>query len=364
MNRVLMIILAILILATGSNSTDITAEQAQALETDKLIEHVPDQAKEYLEGISPSSSINFIETFKKIIVSVIHDSGSSWRNAVKTSSIIIAIVLMSSLISGFIQGKLQWIVSFVGVLSIATVCIGDLQTMIGLGQRTVDELSVFANMLLPTLAGTGIAAGSPIASNAIYAGTVLFLNLFISFFNRFLVPLMNCYTALSIADSIMEQRIYGDLKMLILKIQKKSLQIVMFVFSGYISLTGIVNGHADAITIKSAKMAISSFVPVVGGMLSDASETVILSAKMLRSSVGIFGLLAVGAIAIIPLLKIAIHYFVLQITQFISGALGEKKLIGFIDALSSAMGHMFAIVGCCGLMIFISCMCFMRVAAF
>ena len=47
----------------------------------------------------------------------------------------------------------------------------------------------------------------------------------------------------------------------------------LLLFVGWLTASGAIAGSADAAAVKTAKMAISRAVPVVGGILSDAAET-------------------------------------------------------------------------------------------
>lgn len=363
MKQILMIIIVVTALIIPVSSSDILQQQAQALDTDRLLDELPKDARKYMDDISPDSADDFFGNVKKIVTSALNDSSSAWKKALRSAAIILLSVIICSLVSNFfIEGKAQWAVLLAGALTIGTCCIGELQTMIGLGKTTVEELSVFSKLLLPVMAGAGTAAGSPISSNAIYTGSVLFLNILVSFISIVLVPLVYCHAALSLTDCALEQSSLGGLNKFIGKFIKKSLQIALFLFSCYLSLTGIVSGNADALTVKATKIAVSSVVPIVGGMISDASETVIISAKLLRNSVGIFGMLAVISIMIVPFIKIAVQYLVLQATALLSTAVGNTNLSGLIDSMASAMGYMLAMVGCCSLMTFIACICFMKVS--
>jgi stage III sporulation protein AE len=49
----------------------------------------------------------------------------------------------------------------------------------------------------------------------------------------------------------------------------------MLAFVGYLTVSGVIAGSADAVAIKAAKSRRLRMVPVVGGILSDAAETVL-----------------------------------------------------------------------------------------
>ena len=111
--------------------------------------------------------------------------------------------------------------------------------------------------------------------------------------------------------------------------------------------------------VKAAKLTISSTVPVVGSMIADASETLLVSAGLIRSGVGIFGMLGVLAVSIGPFLETGLGYLTMKCTAALSASVGEKQLSSLISALAGAMGLITALTGVCTVLVLISCVAFM-----
>ena len=138
------------------------------------------------------------------------------------------------------------------------------------------------------------------------------------------------------------------------------LKTILYIFTGYIGITGVVSGTADAAALKAAKLTISGVVPVVGGILSDASEAILVSAGTVKNAVGLYGLLAIAAIWIGPFLKIGIHYMLLRVTGILCSIFGGKNLSDLIQDFASAMGMLLGMTGAVCLMFLISLICFMK----
>jgi stage III sporulation protein AE len=136
--------------------------------------------------------------------------------------------------------------------------------------------------------------------------------------------------------------------------------MVVYIFTGYISVTGIVSGATDAMTLKATKLTISGVVPMVGNILSDASEAVLVSAGLMKNAVGIYGLLAMLAIGIGPFIQLGAQYLLLKVTAGISDMFGTKKIAAIIKDFSTAMGLMLAMTGALCLIFLISTICFMK----
>lgn len=136
--------------------------------------------------------------------------------------------------------------------------------------------------------------------------------------------------------------------------------MVLYIFTGYLGITGVITGTADAAAVKAAKLTISGVVPVVGGILSDASETVILSAGVMKNAVGMYGLLAVAAIWITPFLQIGAQFLLLKLTAVLCAVFGVKEASELIEDFSSAMGLLLGMTGTVSLLMLISTICFMK----
>ena len=116
-----------------------------------------------------------------------------------------------------------------------------------------------------------------------------------------------------------------------------SLKIVLYVFTGYISITGVISGTADATAVKATKIALSGVVPVVGSIIADASETLLVSAGTIKSAAGIYGLLAILSVSIGPFLRTGVHFLLLKATTAICGIFDTKRSVGLIKDFSEIM---------------------------
>ena len=109
------------------------------------------------------------------------------------------------------------------------------------------------------------------------------------------------------------------------------------------------SGSADGATVKVAKAAISGVVPVVGGILSEVSETVMAGAGMLKNTIGIFGMLAVLAACAYPFLQLGVQYLLYKLSAFLAAAVGPPGLSKLIGGLGGAFGLVLGMTGCGGI---------------
>jgi len=138
------------------------------------------------------------------------------------------------------------------------------------------------------------------------------------------------------------------------------LKTLLIIFTTYMSITGVITGATDIAALKAAKVTISSVVPVVGGILSDSSEAILVSAGLIKNAAGVYGILAVLAVCAGPFLQIGIHYLLLRITAVLCSFWGEKNQIGLIEDFSVALGLLLAMTGSVCLLLLVSIVCFLK----
>jgi stage III sporulation protein AE len=71
-------------------------------------------------------------------------------------------------------------------------------------------------------------------------------------------------------------------------------------------------------------------------------------------------MLAVLAICVVPVLRIAVQYLALKLTAALGGVLDDGTLAGLVESLASAMGMVLAMTASCALLLLICCVCAMK----
>lgn len=352
------ILLLLTLLCCGAQAAE-TEDEVLSAQAEALDLHSLEQAAEEYGGgqdVTPDTSLE--EGIQAIL-----DTGSDEvfgvvRKAVRSGVLLLAVVLLCALADGMkAAGQLGGgidVVSVAGALAVTAVAVADVNTLIGLGREALDNMNMFSKVLLPTITAAAAASGAPGGAAARQLATVLFSDVLMTLITRLLIPLVYAYVASSAAYAALGneglKRIGGVLKWVVTTV----LTSVLLLFVGYLTVSGVIAGTADAATVKAAKFAVSSVVPVVGGILSDAAETVLVSASVLRNTVGVFGMLTVLGICLVPFLQLGIHYLVYKLTAALTGTVSAGRVAGLIDSIGGAFGLVLGMTGACALLMLVS----------
>ena len=283
-------------------------------------------------------------------------AGGLLRAGLSTALKLMAVVLLCSMAGGVSQegeGGAQ-AVNIAGALAITALTMTDMAAMIGLGRETVGRMEALSGTLLPVMAVLTAATGGITAAAARQGATVLFSQLLITAMDRLLLPLIYAFVAVSCAHAAVGNPGLQKIAGLIRGAVSFLLTAMLLAFVGYLTATGAIAGSADAAAIKAAKLAISRAIPVVGGILADASESVLAGAGALRGTVGAAGLAVVLAICLAPFLRLGLQYLLYKLTGALCATVAQPRLSQLIDAIGSAFGLVLGMTGACALILLVS----------
>ena len=108
------------------------------------------------------------------------------------------------------------------------------------------------------------------------------------------------------------------------------------------------------------RTVISTVLPVVGGMISDASGAVLAAAGVIRSCAGAFGLITVCVLCAGPFAVLSVKMLILKAAAAVTDSMQSPRLSALFSGVGSAMGLLLGLLGCCGIMLFISMMAGMK----
>lgn len=279
------------------------------------------------------------------------------KRAVRSGGLLL-VVLMLCGVADTVQNSLGKqtvaVVPLAGALAVAVIAAADVDSLLGLGRNAIDSMTSFANVLLPTAAAVTAATGAIAGAAARQVAAILFCNLLVNLVDRLLVPLLYGYIALSVAHAALGNDGLKRMAVFLKWIVTTVLTVAMLAFVSYLSLSGVVAGGADAVTIKATKFTISSTIPVVGGILSDAAETILASAGILKGTVGVFGALTILGICLVPLLQMSVHYLMYKLVAALSAVFCTERTAGLVEKIGGAFGLLMGMTGACCLLLLIA----------
>ena len=326
--------------------------QTEAMETEDLRR----MGQAYLEDLELSPDTDLDGGLARLWETVRARTAGVVRGALTGGVLLLAVALLCSCIDPLWerQGTGFNAVHLAGALGIAALAGGDISTLTGLGREALSQMDEFSKVLLPVLTATAAAGGNPTGAAMRQVATLFAADLLLTVTDRLLLPMIYGFLALSLVGAVTGnpglKRVAALLKWTVVTV----LSVLLMAFVGYLLASRAIAGTVDAAAIKVARFAISGAVPVVGGILADASEAILAGAGILRNAVGVFGMLAVLAICITPFLQMGVHYLVYKAASALASVLADNTLAGLIRDIGSAFALLLGLTAAAALLLLCS----------
>lgn len=211
-------------------------------------------------------------------------------------------------------------------------------------KNTIENLIGFSYTLLPILMTLMMTTGNITSASAVQP-ILLFLITFIgNMITTFILPLILIGTALGIISKVSDRIQIDKLSKFFKNGVVWVLGIVLTIFVGVLSLEGNLTSSVDGITAKTAKVAVSNFIPVVGKILGDAVDTVIGCSNILKNAVGIVGVIVIIGICVTPIIKLTILMLAYYITSAVCQPIADDKIVSLLGQIGDTFKILLAIL--------------------
>ncbi len=304
--KVALILLIMLCLVTvvSAEETDVYKEQFSASGMDELNDDIPENAKDFLNDysidISDSGWANSLSS-ENAFLHIWNFIKSGAKAPLKAFGIILALIILSALISTAFKDSVNETVTFATVLAVSAALLSPIYLAITAAVQALRGCAAFMTAFIPVFAGVVAASGKTLTSASMSGILLLAANL-VTFISNFVVIPLTCgHLSLSIASSASPLLQNTNLANTVKKLSLWIMGFISTVFVGILGIQTAINGAADSLSLRTAKFIVGSTVPVAGGVLSEALSTVTASLSLLRSSVGIWGVL-ICALTFLPII--------------------------------------------------------------
>lgn len=316
-----------------------------------LEEAVPPEAAEILEaenidpdnggagGLSLENALGYLGSL------LLEQAAAPLRMLISLCGIILLCGLSAS-VSDNSSDRLSGLFTTVGVLAGAGMTVAAISEILSRTLELLSTASVFITTFIPIFAGILSVMGRTATASAVNTVTLAATQLFSQLAVNFLAPLCGAIMGLSITGAIHPQLNLSRLGELIKKIVVWGLSLLMTVFMSILSVQTFVSSSADSVIIRTAKFAVSSGVPIIGGTISDAVGTIHGSLALIKSSVGTYGLVAAAVIILPTLINVVCYRLSVTAAEAVSDVFGVKELSALLKSCGAVMSIIIAVIVC------------------
>ena len=152
-----------------------------------------------------------------------------------------------------------------------------------------------------------------------------------------LLPIAQVFFMLNILNGIESKFSFDSIAACFKKLIQITLGVFSAVFTGLLAIKGSLAASGDSVTVKGIKTLVGSTVPIVGSALGDSLTSVLGSISLIKSTVGIFGILVIALINVPVVLDLLLWHFAISFSAAVSGTLGLTSIKKMLDGIAATV---------------------------
>ncbi len=328
-------------LNTSSATTNYSKEYQSNISSDDLQQEIKDQLDgldldsldKILAGFSTGQLAlfggnSFLEKIEKLLSGDFDNGKSVWTNLLSIFldnllgllpiiSLIIAISLLGNMIQGLkpsSSGKsISSLIHFVTYGFIVVLVLSIVIKMISTTTGSILSIKAQMDAIFPLLLTFLTAIGGTVSSSVYQPAMALLSGVIINLFTYVLLPLFIFSIVFSIVSNLSNTVKLSKFTAFFDSTFKWLTGLIFTIFTAFLSIQGITAGSIDGISMKTAKYAIRSYVPLLGSYLSDGMGLILASSNLIKNAVGAAGLFMLLATILSPLIELIIFMLALKL---------------------------------------------------
>lgn len=284
--------------------------------------------------LSGKYSGGFLDTFNLLMNTL----GLSVKGFIPLLVTLVAVAVLFSIVngltSGFMSKSTVEIIHFVCYSAIIVLLMSEVSFLIADSVKAISNMSLFMEALFPIMLTLVTALGG-IATTATYSPMMTILTVGVTkIISSVVLPCFIATMALSIVGYISKDIKLDKLTKFFKSGGEIIISVVFGLFTTFITMNGISGAITDNLSIKAAKFAVASYVPILGGYLSDGLDLAVSSVMLVKNAIGVSGVIMMLTIVLSPIIKILVFSLGLKLVAGVIEPIGNKRMSEIIYSVS------------------------------
>jgi stage III sporulation protein AE len=298
----------------------------------------------FVDMIGQILSGKFFETYPDILSGVSALLGGIVFAVLPAVVLIVAITILCGF-AGTVKSADSGVASviyFVAYSAVVLTVSASVVDLISMAGDTLTAIKTQIDAVFPIIL-TLMAAGGGTASAGIYQSGAAVLSFGVmQIFSAVAMPLFIITFAFSVVSNIAPNTKLDKFVGFFSSLFKWIVGICFTVFLAFMAIQGITAGSFDSVSIRATKMTIGSYVPIVGGYISQGFDLVMASTVLIKNAVGLSGIFLLFGIVLAPVLKIIVFSLAIKLASAVSQPIADSRISDFLTSVTKSFSMLTA----------------------
>lgn len=303
--------------------------------------------------------------FTTILLSAI---GGSVADVLPLLITVIAIGILFSMLqgltSGFLTNQTKEIIYFVCFGAMIVLIMVQVSSLVSMTVKTIGGMQRLMQIAFPILL-TSITLLGGNGTSAAFRPMMSILTMSVTtLITKLILPIFIAIIVFCIVGNLTKKVKLDRLTKFLRSTANVVLGGAFGLFITFLTFQGLTGNLADSISVKTAKFAMQSYIPILGGYLSDGFDLVMASVVLVKNSFGFVVVLMLLSYLFLPVLKIVVFSLGLKLAGGIIEPIADERFGKMIYSVSKNLNLLAAAIAGVGFMFLITVMLCITVCNF
>ena len=263
-----------------------------------------------------------------------------------TAATVIGAVILSSVMHRIAKASDNCNADVISALICATVCL----TVFSSGLLDIEKIKFFftsvsnlATAILPVMTALLVYSGN-VSGSVVNSGSVTVFSTVMEYlFSKVVVPLTVASMTLAIVGCILSENTSFSLSAFLRKFSNFVTLVSMTVFTFVLAVQTSLARSADTVGVKTVKFVIGSFVPIVGGAVSETVNAVDAGLSYIKTTCGTLAIIVIFFMVAPPLISLLASKLIFSLSSSVASVLGcetESKLLSELSSVTDCFSSL------------------------
>ncbi len=259
-------------------------------------------------------------------------------------AIAIAMNILNSAKGKLASDSVGNIISFSGTALTAAILAAQIMILISAVRGLIVALQTQMSVVFPIVL-TLMAASGGVTSAGVYQPAVAVLSSGImEIIVSLVLPLFILSSVFTVVGNLSDTVRLKKMSGFFMKACKWLLGTAFFLFVAFLAVQGVTASVYDGVSVRTAKFAISKYVPVIGGYLSDGFNLIMAGSALVKNAVGLTAVVILFLSILPAVSQVVVFNLSLHLCAAVSEPLGDKKISNILSEIGKNSGTLAAVL--------------------
>lgn len=234
--------------------------------------------------------------------------------------------MLGSLTGDFLNHSTTEIVHIVCYLAVVIILSTGVMSVAKEVSNTIELLYTLLEVLFPILLTLLSTLGATTVVGGYTSLTAVLSSVILKMITSVVLPIFVASIVFCVVGGVSKSVKLDKLTKLLRSASTWLIGIVFGLFASFLTLQGVSGGITDKFGFGVAKFAISSYVPILGGYLSDGLDILTASVVLVKNAIGYTGAIVLCAIVLLPIVKVVVFSLGLRLCASIAEPVGDDRV--------------------------------------